>query len=257
MRDRVIDILEKAGIENSRREAEWLIEASPDEDGAVALAARRAAGEPLQYLTGVAGFRYLELEVGPGCFIPRPETELVAERAMELLPQGGTLVDVGTGSGAIALAVASERPDARVIATEVSLAASAWAERNAERVGVQIELVHCDLLDGLDLGMRGRIDVIVSNPPYIAPDEALSLAPEVREHEPSDALFAEGHGFSVIERLLDDAPGWLTPGGWLVLEIGETQGGRAHQLLTAQGFSQVRVSKDLAGRERIVEGRVL
>jgi release factor glutamine methyltransferase len=128
---------------------------------------RRLEGEPLQYIVGLAGFRNIELEVGPGVFIPRPETEVVAGRAFELLPLNGTLIDVGTGSGAIALACAFERPDARVFATERSAEALSWAKRNARRLDLPIKLLHCEFLDGLPDDVAGRADVIVSNPPYV------------------------------------------------------------------------------------------
>ena len=161
---------------------------------------RRIDGEPLQYLTGLAGFRYLELRVGPGVLVPRPETEIVAQTAIDLLPRGGTVVDVGTGSGAIALAIRHERPDARVVATDISEEALVWARRNREELALEVELIACDLLDGVDHGLRGAIDVIVSNPPYVAPEERDDLPVEVRDHEPDVALFAPRDGLDVIGR---------------------------------------------------------
>jgi release factor glutamine methyltransferase len=220
-----------------------------------ALLARRAAGEPLQYVTGVAGFRRLELAVGPGALIPRPETELVAGRALERLPKGGTLVDVGTGSGAIALAAADERPDAKVIATEVSPAALGWARRNRDALGLDLELIPCDLLSGLPARLEGQIDVVVSNPPYVADTERDLLPAEVVEHEPEFALFAGRDGLAVISRVAAGAHRWLRPGAWLVLEIGETQGKRVSSLLDELGYIDVSIEADLAGRDRIAEGR--
>ncbi|MGH2729750.1 MAG: peptide chain release factor N(5)-glutamine methyltransferase [Actinomycetota bacterium] len=220
-----------------------------------ALMARRAAGEPLQYVTGVAGFRRLELAVGPGVLVPRPETELVAGRALELLPEGGTLVDVGTGSGAIALAVADERPDAKVIATEVSPAALGWARRNRDALGLDFELIACDLLSGLPARLEGQIDVIVSNPPYVAETEREVLPTEVVDHEPEFALFAGRDGLAVITRVAAVGQRWLRPGAWLVLEIGETQGQRVSSLLDELGYVDVCIDSDLAGRDRIAEGR--
>lgn len=205
-------------------------------------------------MTGIAGFRRLEVAVGPGVLVPRPETELVAGRAMERLRFGGTLVDVGTGSGAIALAVADERPDARVFATEVSDEAAAWAVRNIETLGARVDLVQCDLLTGLPGELQSAVDVVVSNPPYVAEGERGMLPVDVVEHEPQRALFAGDDGLAVIARLAATARRWLRRGGWLVLEIGERQGEDVRTLLEEAGYRQVSVLPDLAGRDRIVEG---
>jgi release factor glutamine methyltransferase len=269
---RIEMLLAKAGIPAARREALWLLEAAtgtrssdllargtsvggeqPRE--ALDLAGRRAAGEPLQYITGVAGFRHLELAVGPGAFIPRPETELVAERAMERLPSRGTAVDVGTGSGAIALAVAQERPDASVWATEISTEALAWARRNRDSLCLEVRLVLGDLFEGLPSTLKGRVDVVVSNPPYVRPDELASLPVDVARHEPAQALLAEDGGMGVTERLAGEASAWLRSTGWLVLEIAEAQGARVAGLLESSGYEDVSVRKDLTGRDRIAEGR--
>ncbi len=231
-----------------------MLEAAGDESRALALAQRRAAGEPLQYLTGVAGFRYLELAVGPGVLIPRPETEQVAERAINLLPAGGTLVDIGTGSGAIALATAHERPDARVFGTDVSHEALEWAERNRIRLGLDVELLQGDLFDALPAPMRGEIDVCVSNPPYVTQAEKGSLPRDVVEHEPAIALFVDGTT-SVTERLVSEAPDWLRPGGWLVLEINEHYGAEVGSLFERHGYQDLFVEQDLTGRPRIAVGR--
>lgn len=219
------------------------------------LAARRAAGEPLQYVTGVAGFRRLDLAVGPGVLIPRPETESVAGRAMERLPPGGSAADVGTGSGAIALSIADERPDARVLATESSKAAFQWARRNADALGLSVELILCDLVDGLPPELQGALDVCVSNPPYVAFSERVVLSSDVLEHEPPEALFAGEHGLDVIDRVAGESLGWLRSGGWLVLEIGDRQGEAVRRLLEEKGYDEVSVLPDLAGRDRIAEGR--
>lgn len=219
------------------------------------LAARRAAGEPLQYVTGNAGFRRLDLAVGPGVFVPRPETELVVERAMDLLPHNGRLVDVGTGSGAIALAVADERADARVYATESSAEALYWARRNLAITGLEIELLEGDLLAPLPHELRGAFDVVVANPPYVASYESLALPRDVVEHEPHDALFATAAGLAVIERLADDAPEWLGPNGHLILEIGAHQAEAVRQLCDATAYRDVTIEPDMAGRERIAVAR--
>jgi release factor glutamine methyltransferase len=219
------------------------------------LVRRRLAGEPLQYVLGTAAFRRLELRVGPGVFIPRPETELVAERAMTRLPQGGTLVDLCTGSGAIALSVAHERPDTRVVASELSPAAARWATDNQRALGLRVDLYEGDLFEPLPSELRGAVGVVVSNPPYIDEGERSSLARDVVDHEPEVALFAPDAGTSVIEKIVAGAPDWLRPGGWLVLEIGETHGEAVRELLASGGFGDVSIVPDLAGRDRIAEGR--
>lgn len=219
------------------------------------LVRRRLAGEPLQYVLGTAAFRRLELKVGPGVFIPRPETELVAERAMARLPHDGMLVDICTGSGAIALAVADERPDARVVASELSPAALQWATSNRDSLGLHVEVLHGDLFEPLPRDLVGQVDVVVSNPPYVDPDERASLPRDVVDHEPEEALFAPATGTSVIERIAAGVADWLVPGGWLVLEIGETQGDAVREILRAGGFAGVEIAPDLTGRDRIAEGR--
>jgi release factor glutamine methyltransferase len=258
-------------IEAAEQEARWLVLAATGIDRgdldespeigegraaiAEALAHRRVGGEPLQYLTGVAGFRYLELAVGPGVMIPRPETEVLAERAMARLPERGTVVDCGTGSGAIALSVAHERPDANVFATERSPVAMAWAEKNRAALGLEARLIACDLLAGLPAELRRSIDVVVANPPYVATSEQEMLARDVVEHEPHEALFAGPHGLDVIRRLAGEVPDWLRPGGWLVLEIGEKQADDVDALLHAKGYADVRIHPDLNSRPRIAEAR--
>jgi release factor glutamine methyltransferase len=263
--------LAEAGVDGAERESAWLIEAAtgrpwhrldprgdvgPDEERRVLeLARRRASGEPIQYLTGLAGFRALELKVGPGVFIPRPETELVAEWALSVLPHHGTAVDVGTGSGAIALALARERPDARVLATEASERALWWAHLNRRRLHLPVELFCGDLLTPLPVSLEKSIDVVVANPPYISPEDAGTLPPDVVEHEPHRALFAGARGTAVLRRLARSAPRWLRSGGWLVLEIGAGQGDFAAALLSDQGYADCVVRSDLAGRARIAMGR--
>lgn len=230
-----------------------MIEAAPDLDSALALARRRAAGEPLQYLTGIAGFRHLELSVGPGVLVPRPETEQVAQRALDLLPPGGILVDIGTGSGAIALSIAHERRDARVWATELSPDAMGWAIGNRDRLKLQVEMLEGDTFSPLPEDLKGLIDVCVSNPPYVAAGEKELLPVEVVDHEPHLALFADD-GLSVIRRLIAESPRWLAPGGWLVLEISERHPDRVEELLRQGGFADVFIEQDLAGRARIASG---
>lgn len=193
--------------------------------------------------------------MGPGVFIPRPETELVAEHAMSRLPHGGVLVDLCTGSGAIALSVADERPDARVVASELSPTASLWATSNRDSLGLRVELFVGDLFEPLPSDLAGRVDVVVSNPPYVDPSERSMLPRDVVDHEPQEALFAPGEGTTVISRIAAEAPTWLRPDGWLVLEIGETQGHAVAEILRESGFADVSIEPDLTGRDRIAEGR--
>lgn len=219
------------------------------------LARRRAAGEPLQYLTGIAGFRNLELAVGPGVFIPRPETEKLVEHAMDRLPQGGVFVDVCTGSGAIALAIAQERPDAKVYATESSEEALVWANRNREALALDATFLSGDLMEPLPPELRGKIDVAASNPPYIAEEERGALPTDVIDHEPHIALFSGDDGMNMIKRIAEEAKEWLRPDGWLLLEIGEHQRSLVAQLLEREGWRDVAIHLDLAERPRIAQAR--
>lgn len=242
------------GIESPEAEARWIEEGAGGRD-VDELVRRRLAGEPLQYVLGTTAFRRLELKVGPGVFIPRPETEVVAEHAMGRLPQGGILVDLCTGSGAIALSVADERPDARVVASELSPTAAQWATSNRDALGLRVDIYSGDLFESLPSDLAGRADVVVSNPPYVDPSERPMLPPDVVDHEPAEALFAPGEGTAVISRIAAEAPTWLRPDGWLVLEIGETQGYAVAEILQTAGFADVSIEPDLTGRDRIAEGR--
>lgn len=246
--------LRQAGIHNADREARWLLEAEPDDETRLRdLVARRVSGEPLQYLTGLAGFRRLELRIGPGALVPRPETESLAGRAIELAPSGGTVVDVGTGAGPIALALADERPDLTVIGTEISTEALEWARVNRDELGLPVELVRCDLFEALPNRLRRSIDVIVSNPPYVSEDERSSLPPEVADHEPGVALFSGRDGLEVVERIAASAKGWLREGGVLLSEIGDRQAETVIRLLDHLGYEGATVRADLVGRPRIAE----
>jgi release factor glutamine methyltransferase len=181
--------------------------------------------------------------------VPRPETEVVVERALSLLTggQGPRVLDVGTGSGAIALSIAHERPDARVVATDSSGPALELARDNAERLGLAVELVQTHLLDGVP----GPFDLVVSNPPYVAVSELPGLQPEVRDWEPREALVDEGQ----TEELVLRAKGVLAPGAWLVLEVHEERAKTVAARLRDVGYEDVTISRDLAGRERVVEAR--
>ena len=250
----VTERLAGAGIHNADREARWLLEAEPDDpDRLRDLVERRVGGEPLQYLTGLAGFRRLELRIGPGALVPRPETESLAGRAIEVAPRDGLVVDVGTGAGPIALALADERPDLTVIATEISDEALSWARINRDRLDLKVELIHCDLFEKIPGRLRRRVDVIVSNPPYVSERERSSLPVEVADHEPGVALFSGGDGLEVFERIARSAKGWLRPGGVFLSEIGDRQGDTVVRLLDHLGYREANIRNDLVGRPRIAE----
>lgn len=217
------------------------------------LVERRAAREPLQHLTGRAAFRQLELAVGPGVFVPRPETELVAQLGIDALlavpsptPRGA---DLGTGSGAIALALATEVPHAEIVAVENSPRAFIWARENAASVGAEnLRLVFADLRQALP-ELDGQLDVVVSNPPYI-PLGAIPRDPEVRLHDPEAALYGGEDGLDVVRVVSATARRLLRPGGTLVLEHGELQGSEIRDLLTADGWKAAATTRDLLGRDR-------
>ncbi|HEU5443717.1 MAG TPA: peptide chain release factor N(5)-glutamine methyltransferase [Steroidobacteraceae bacterium] len=219
----------------------------------LALIERRAAGEPVAYIIGRKGFWSLELRVTPAVLVPRPETELLVERALALRP--GTeahVADLGTGSGAIALALASARPQWRIVATDISAEALAVARANAAALGLaRVEMVQGDWLDCL----RGRaFHLLVSNPPYVAAADPALGQPELMR-EPRLALVAAEEGLAALRTLIRDAPGSLERGGWLLLEHGATQAAAVAGALVARGFAQVRSHRDLAGRERMTEGQ--
>jgi len=215
------------------------------------LVARRAAREPLQHLTGIAPFRHLELAVGPGVFVPRPETEIVAQFAIDALQEDASPspigVDLCTGSGAIALALATEVPRARIHAVELSEDAHAWAARNT--AGVEnLSLVQGDFVDALH-DIDGTAAVVVSNPPYV-PDDAIPRDPEVRLHDPSMALYGGPDGLDVVRALSTRALRLLRPGGLLVIEHGELQGADVRAVLAADGWRAPATHQDLTRRDR-------
>ncbi|WP_240126445.1 peptide chain release factor N(5)-glutamine methyltransferase [Thermomonas alba] len=219
-----------------------------------ALLARRQAGEPVAYLLGRQGFWSLELEVGPATLIPRPETECLVELALARLPAGQPLrvADLGTGSGAIALALARERPQARIVATDASVAALAVARRNAERLGLgRVEFRQGDWLAPL---CGERFDLIASNPPYIEAGDPHLTQGDLR-FEPPAALASGADGLDAIRVIVRDAGRHLHPGGWLLLEHGWNQGAAVRGLLEAAGFVEVATERDLEGRDRVSLGR--
>lgn len=228
--------------------------AAPAAEEYDALIARRAAREPLQHLTGVAWFRHVELRVGPGVFVPRPETELLAGWAIEHARAGSVVVDLCTGSGAIAKAVADEVPDARVHAVELDPAAHAWAERNLAGTGV--DLRHGDMATAFD-DLAGQVDVVVCNPPYIPLEAWESVATEARDHDPHLALFSGDDGLDAIRVLEDRAALLLRPGGVVGAEHADVQGEAAPGVFSATGrWTEVRDHRDLAGRARFLTARL-
>lgn len=268
--------LADAGIDSARNDAEWLAAAAlarrrgdvlaradddMPEDAAQRfkqMVGRRAHREPLAYIVGSVEFRGLALEVGPGCLVPRPETEITAERAILRTRERGarpTVVDVGTGCGAIALALAAEVPNARIFATEAAGAARGWALRNLARTGLRCTLLPGSLMRPLHPALGGGVDVVVSNPPYVSEEEWETLDPEVRRFEPREAVVGGETGLEVILELLEQVRMWLAPGGWLVIEIAPSQAERVSRLLGILGYQDVVVTKDLAGRDRVVEAR--
>lgn len=223
------------------------------------LVRRRGFREPLQYIVGRKGFRYLELVVDRRVLIPRPETEVLVERALELLRsmrgRHPVVVDVGTGSGCIALSICRECPQSQVYATDISEDALQVARLNASLAGLEglISFHLGDLLSPLPPGMKGRCDLVVSNPPYVSERDYPCLPEEVREHEPRVSLVAGPSGMEVHLRLMEQAPEWLAPGGFLLMEMGEDQGEELKRAARELGYSHVRVHQDLCGRPRVLE----
>ena len=269
--DHATAVLEEAGVPSPRVDAELLVghvlglsrggvQAKVATDAALSaedsvtiagLAERRAAREPLQHITGVAPFRSRELAVGPGVFVPRPETEQVAQYAIDALAASATPqpigVDLGTGSGAIALAMATEVPHSFVYGVEVSPRAFVWTKQNFRGIdnarAIFIDLAHA--LPELD----GTVDVVISNPPYI-PLGAIPRDPEVRLHDPEIALYGGDDGLDVVRQVSATALRLLHAGGTLVLEHGELQAAPIAELLTQDGWRAIAHHRDLLGRDR-------
>jgi release factor glutamine methyltransferase len=263
--------LAEAGVESARLESELLLARACDDCARALLyaeldremsdeqlnafeanVARRERREPLAYILGEWGFRRLTLKTDRRALIPRPETEIVVERALEHVRglDEPNVLDVGTGTGAIALAIADELPTARVTAMDVSEDALSLARENLQLTGIngRVRFVEHDLTSGLG---AADFDLVVSNPPYVEPEELPTLQPEVRDWEPHVALVASG----ATERLAEAATEALRPGGWLVLEVAAGAGERVERLLSELGFEEVAITPDLAGRDRVAEGR--
>jgi release factor glutamine methyltransferase len=257
------DYLAQRGVDSPRVDAELLLARAlglqrielytqhdrpltdAERTSARALVQRRGAREPLAYVLGDWDFRRLTLKTDRRALVPRPETEIVVERCLALLAgvESPRVVDVGTGTGAIALALKDERPDARVTATDTSPEALELAGENVAALGLDVELVHTDLLTGL----AGPFDLVVSNPPYVEAGELAALQPEVRDFEPRDALVEAGQ----TARLIETARQRLA--GPIVLEVHESYAQIAVNQLESAGYGDIRVTVDLAGKERVVE----
>jgi release factor glutamine methyltransferase len=269
-------VLDRAEIENAVQESRWLVGhalglephhlvsqaeqpvSSEKKTQTESLVSRRAAHEPLQYILGTQEFCGLDFHVSPAVLIPRPETEVLLQEALRAvdLNKDSVLVDVGTGSGCVAVTLATILSRARILAVDRSPEALAEAKANAERLTVadRIEFIEGDLLSPLrDRGLTGQVDVIVSNPPYIAESEWAGLQPEIRGFEPRSALVSGPKGTEFHERLLCDSREYLAPGGSLVMEIGQGQRPAVQQIAEQLGgYTPVEIAKDGAGIERIV-----
>ncbi len=223
---------------------------------------RRAGREPLQYITGEQEFMGHTFRVGPEVLIPRPETELLVEEVLKRAPSTGPvlIVDLCTGSGCIAVSIAKELKGARIIATDISEAAVCTARSNAVNLGVEerVEFLRGDLFSALDgTGVKGRIDIIVSNPPYVAKEDFLMLEPEVRNFEPKEALLAGSDGLRFLRAVIEGAPEWLRPGGELLVEIGFGQRDAVTGIFEGTGrYMDVWTRKDYSGIHRIAGARL-
>ena len=243
--------LAEAGVPSARNDARLLLEhagatgADPE-----ALLARRAARVPLQHLIGTTGFRYLELAVGPGVFVPRPESELLVDAVLSAISElkSPRVVDLCAGSGAIGLSVAHEHPTVEVDLVEASAGALAWLRRNAGS-HPRVRIHHGDLAE-VPTDADGAVDVVVSNPPYVANHERELVDPEVRDHDPQEALWAGDDGLDVIRWVIERATVLLRPGGSVVIEHSDRQGEAVPALLAAAGFDRAADHLDLTGRPR-------
>jgi release factor glutamine methyltransferase len=284
--------LAEARLADPGQEARWMIEEVAGRRGAAlvadetlaapriavtridAMVARRLGGEPLQYVLGAWAFRGIDLFVDSRVLVPRPETEHTVEVALEELARLGarrgarsswsgtttayTVADLGTGSGAIALALAAELPDAAVWATDRSSGALAVARANLAGAGsaaTRVRLAEGEWFAALPDELRGALRLVVSNPPYLAEREVDDLPPEVAHHEPRDALVSGPTGLEDIERIVADAPGWLECDGVLVVEVDSQRADAAYRLAVEAGLTEVRIERDLTGRDRVLVAR--
>ena len=263
--------LAEKGVENARLEAEWLLSAAlnldrvglyvnfdkPLAEGELAacrtMVARRARREPLQYILGTQEFMGLEFEVTSAVLIPRHDTEVIVEECLKRAPDARRILDIGVGSGCIAVALAKALPQAEVLGVDRSAEALAVAERNVEKHGVRVTLFDGSLLEPF---AGQRFDLVVSNPPYIPTADLATLQPEVRDFEPSGALDGGVDGLDCYRQLIPAVLGHLAPGGWLIVKVGIGQADQVSELVAAAGFADCFVAKDPAGIDRVVGGRI-
>ncbi len=263
--------LAEKGIDNARLEAEWLLCAStgldrvglyvnyekPLSDDELSacrgMVARRAKHEPLQYILASQGFYGLEFEATPAALIPRHDTEVLVEEALRRAPAAKNALDIGVGSGCIAIALAKSLPGAEVCGVERSPDALVLAERNAERHGVRLTLFEGSLFEPF---RNQRFDLIVSNPPYIPTDDLETLQSEVRDYEPRMALDGGRDGLDFYRLIIPAAPGYLNAGGWLMLEVGIGQAEAVQEMFVKAGFADPFVAKDPSLIDRVVGGRL-
>lgn len=264
--------LAEKGVDNSRLEAEWLLCESlgldrvglylnfdkPLTDAELAsyraMVARRAKREPLQYILGSQEFSGLDFAVTPDVLIPRHDTEVLVDEALKRAAADAAILDIGLGSGCIAIALAKALPGAAVCGVEKSAGALVVARENAERHGVSLEIVEGSLFEPLQ---GRRFDLIVSNPPYITTADLATLEPEVREHEPLGALDGGADGLAFYRLIVPGAAEHLNPGGWLLVEIGIGQARAVEELFSLSGFSEIFTAEDPGGIERVVGGQIL
>lgn len=263
--------LAEKGIENARLETEWLLSAALGLDrvglyvnfdkplnqeelaACRGLVARRAKREPLQYILGTQEFCGLDFQVTPAVLIPRHDTEVIVEAALQRAQAAQTILDIGVGSGCIAVALAKSLPDAQVWGVEQSPEAIALAQRNVERHGVRVTLFEGSLFEPFG---DQRFDLIVSNPPYIPTADLETLQPEVREYEPRGALDGGADGLDFYRIIVPTAPEHLNPGGWLMVELGIGQAEAVLDMFTRAGFGDCFTAKDPNGIDRVVGGRI-
>lgn len=254
-------MLQNGGVANWQQEAMWLVqEANARGLSADALqdwTRRRINGEPLQYILGNTDFFNVTLAVGPGALIPRPETEILVEEALKTIDGlvSPRICDICTGTGAIALALAKELPNASVVASDISQDALHWARKNLESCGLKnITLRQSDVFSGV--APLAPFDLITANPPYVTAEEYENLESVVKDYEPELALVSGEDGLDLIRFIVREASKYLVPGGWMLMEIGCGQGAALREMLEDGGFRNVEILRDYAGLDRIAKGQI-